>query len=70
MDRLIEAFEAGIAPADVEAASLELYRYMYSQFTHLTCCNMNISYATNDKIESWDLGKRVWDDGFTNLVKP
>ena len=70
IDRLIEALEAGIAPADVEAASIELYQYMYAQFSHLTCCNMNISYATNDKIDSWDLGKRVWDDGFTNLVKP
>jgi len=70
IDRLIEALEAGIAPADVEAASTALYQYMYAQFTHLTCCNMNISYATNDKIDSWDLGKRVWDDGFTNLVKP
>jgi peptide/nickel transport system substrate-binding protein len=69
IDRLIEALEAGIAPADVEAASVALYRYMYSQFSHLTCCNMNISYATNDKITSWDLGKRVWDDGFTNLVQ-
>ncbi|MCH8897710.1 MAG: ABC transporter substrate-binding protein [Chloroflexi bacterium] len=69
IDRLIEALEAGIAPAEVEAASIELYRYMYSQFTHLTCCNMNISYATNDKITSWDLGKRVWDDGFTNLFQ-
>ena len=70
IDRLIEALEAGIDPADVEAASIELYQYMYAQFSHLTCCNMNISYATNDKIDSWDLGKRVWDDGFTNLVKP
>ena len=69
IDRLIEDLEAGIAPAEVEAASIALYRYMYSQFSHLTCCNMNISYATNDKITSWDLGKRVWDDGFTNLVQ-
>ncbi len=69
IDRLIEALEAGIAPADVEAASIALYQYMYAQYTHLTCCNMNISYATNDKIQSWDLGKRVWDDGFTNLVQ-
>ena len=69
IDRLIEALEAGIAPAAVEAASIKLYQYMYDQYSHLTCCNMNISYATNDKIESWDLGKRVWDDGFTNLVQ-
>ncbi len=70
IDRLIEALEAGVSPADVEAASIALYQYMYSQFSHLTCCNMNISYATNDRIESWDLGKRVWDDGFSNLVQP
>ena len=70
IDRLITALEAGIDPVDVEAASVELYQYMYAQFSHLTCCNMNISYATNEKIDSWNLGKRVWDDGFTNLVRP
>jgi hypothetical protein len=30
---------------------------------------MNISYATNDRISDWNLGKRVWDDGFTDLTK-
>ncbi len=69
IDRLIEAMEAAIAPADVEQASIKLTRYMYDQYSHLTCCNMNISYATNDRIEAWDLGKRVWDDGFTNLFQ-
>ena len=69
IDRLIEALEAGIAPADVEKASQNLTKYMYDQYTHLTCCNMNISYATNDRIAAWDLGKRVWDDGFTFLIK-
>ncbi|MDA0263976.1 MAG: ABC transporter substrate-binding protein [Chloroflexi bacterium] len=69
IDRLIVKMETEIAPADVEAASVELYQYMHAQYSGLTCCNMNISYATNDKIESWDLGKRVWDDGFTNLFQ-
>ncbi|SUZ57192.1 uncharacterized protein METZ01_LOCUS10046 [marine metagenome] len=70
IDRLMEAWEATITEADSLAASRALYTYMYNQFTHLTCCNMSISYATNDKIDSWDLGKRVWDDGFTNLYQP
>ena len=30
---------------------------------------MNISYAAYDRSESWDLGTRVWDDGFTNLFQ-
>ena len=70
IDRLMEAWEATITEADSLAASVALYTYMYNQFTHLTCCNMSISYATNDQVESWDLGKRVWDDGFTNLYQP
>ena len=70
IDRLMEAWEATITENDSLAASVALYTYMYNQFTHLTCCNMSISYATNDQVESWDLGKRVWDDGFTNLYQP
>ena len=70
IDRLMEAWEATITETDSLAASVALYTYMYNQFTHLTCCNMSISYATNDQVESWDLGKRVWDDGFTNLYQP
>jgi hypothetical protein len=70
IDRLMEAWEATITEADSLAASVALYTYMYNQFTHLTCCNMSISYATNDQVDSWDLGKRVWDDGFTNLYQP
>ncbi|HCP24858.1 MAG: ABC transporter substrate-binding protein [SAR202 cluster bacterium] len=69
IDRLIEAWEAAILPDDVVKGSEDLYQYLYDNFNSLTCCNMNISYATNDKISSWDLGKRVWDDGFTNLYK-
>ncbi len=69
IDRLIEVMEAAIAPADVETASRDLTKYMYDQYTHLSYCNMNISYAANDRIESWDLGTRVWDDGFTNLFQ-
>ena len=70
IDRLMEAWEATISEADSLAASKALYTYMYNEFTHLTCCNMSISYATNDKVDNWDLGKRVWDDGFTNLYQP
>ena len=69
VDKLIEDWEAAILPEDVVAGSVDLYRYLYDNYNSLTCCNMNISYATNDRISSWNLGKRVWDDGFTNLTQ-
>ena len=68
IDRLIEAWEASILPDDVVKGSEALYKYLYDNYSSLTCCNMNISYATNERISAWDLGKRVWDDGFTNLI--
>lgn len=69
IDQLIEDWEASILPDDVVDGSIALYRYLYDNYNSLTCCNMNISYATNDRISSWNLGKRVWDDGFTNLTQ-
>jgi peptide/nickel transport system substrate-binding protein len=69
IDKLIEDWEASILPDDVIDGSIALYRYLYENYNSLTCCNMNISYATNDRISSWNLGKRVWDDGFTNLAQ-
>ena len=69
IDQLIEDWEASILPDDVVDGSIALYRYLYNNYNSLTCCNMNISYATNDRISSWNLGKRVWDDGFTNLTQ-
>jgi len=69
IDQLIEDWEASILPEDVVDGSIALYRYLYNNYNSLTCCNMNISYATNDRISSWNLGKRVWDDGFTNLTQ-
>ena len=69
IDQLIEDWEASILPEDVVDGSIALYRYLYDNYNSLTCCNMNISYATNDRISSWNLGKRVWDDGFTNLTQ-
>lgn len=69
IDGLIEDWEATILPADVVEGSIALYRYLYDNYNSLTCCNMNISYATNDRISDWNLGKRVWDDGFTDLTK-
>ena len=69
IDKLIEDWEAAILPDDVIDGSIALYRYLYENYNSLTCCNMNISYATNDRVSSWNLGKRVWDDGFTNLAQ-
>ena len=69
IDKLIEDWEAAILPDDVIDGSIDLYRYLYENYNSLTCCNMNISYATNDRVSSWNLGKRVWDDGFTNLAQ-
>jgi len=69
IDKLIEDWEATILPDDVVDGSIALYRYLYENYNSLTCCNMNISYATNDRVSSWNLGKRVWDDGFTNLAQ-
>jgi len=69
IDKLIEDWEAAILPDDVIDGSIALYRYLYENYNSLTCCNMNISYATNERVSSWNLGKRVWDDGFTNLAQ-
>ncbi|NQW23020.1 MAG: ABC transporter substrate-binding protein [SAR202 cluster bacterium] len=69
IDRLIEDWEDAILPADVVERSERLYQNMYDGYRSLTCCNMNISYATGTNIKAWDLGNRVWDDGFTNLYE-
>ena len=70
-DRLVEAMEETLDPKEAEEYFLDIYRRYHSQFTHLTLLDIDIPYATNDKVPSdWNLGGRSWEPNFNDVVRP
>ena len=70
-DRLIEAMEGTLDPKEAEEHFLGIYRRYHEQFTHLTLLDIDIPYATNDKVPAdWNLGGRSWEPNFNDVVRP
>jgi peptide/nickel transport system substrate-binding protein len=70
-DRLIEAMEGTLDPKEAEEHFLGIYRRYHEQFTHLTLLDIDIPYATNDKVPAdWNLAGRSWEPNFNDVVRP
>ena len=70
-DRLIEAMESTLDPKEAEQYFLEIYRRYYDQYTHLTLLDIDIPYATNDRVPAdWNLASRSWEPNFNDVVRP
>ena len=70
-DRLIEEMEGTLDPKEAEELFRDIYRRYHSEFTHLTLLDIDIPYATNDRVPAdWNLAGRSWEPNFNDVVRP
>ncbi len=69
IDEIIDRCERSIDRAQVEKILIDLYRYMYDNYTFIPICDIDDPIATAKNIPKWDPGSRGFDRNINDLIR-
>ena len=69
-DAVIEAMQETLDPVEAERRFLDIYNYIYDEYIHLPVANLDVSYASSDRIHAdWNRAWRSWEANYLDLVR-